>query len=154
MAKSVDRGRSLEKTTVGECSARLPSPKRSPKSERAYKNDIIKRMRNLGTYRDEFLPTIDRLARLYVHRENLEREFDESGGAPTIEYTNKAGATNIVKNPILAARDEVYDQLLSHERELGLTPQALKKMNETAMKGRPTSSFAAAIASALDGAGA
>ena len=69
-------------------------------------------------------------------------------------HTNKAGATNPTKNPFLTARDEVYSQLLSHERELGLTPSALKKMNEAALRS-PTAStgFAGALAQALDGAG-
>lgn len=124
------------------------------KTERIYKNDIVKRMQSIGTYRAEFLPTIERLARLYCQRDKLELQYDESGGNPVILHTNKAGATNPTKNPFLTARDEVYSQLLSHERELGLTPSALKKMNEQAMKSPvKATGFAAALTEALAGAG-
>lgn len=124
------------------------------KTERQYKTDIVTRMKAIGTYRDEFVPTIERLAALYCHRDLIEKEFAASGGEPVIEHTNKFGATNLTKNPYLTARDEVYDQLLSHERELGLTPAALKKMNESALKPTQTSGFAAALEQALAGAGA
>ena len=124
------------------------------KSERQYKNDIVKRMTAIGTYRDEFLPTIERLAMLYVQRDKIEKQYADSGGAAVILHTNKAGATNPTKNPFLTARDEVYSQLLSHERELGLTPSALKKMNEAALHPKKQSSgFAAALEQALSGAG-
>lgn len=125
------------------------------KTERSYRNDIIKRMQAIGTYREEFMPTIERLARLYCQRDKLEIQYDESGGNPVIMHTNKAGATNPTKNPFLTARDEVYSQLLSHERELGLTPSALKKMNEQALRSpNKASGFAAALTEALSGAGA
>ena len=124
------------------------------KTERKYKNDIVKRMRAVGTYRDEFLPTIERLAVLYMQRDRIEKQFAESGGEAVILHTNKAGATNQTKSPYLTARDEVYAQLLSHERELGLTPIALKKMNEQALRSpNKASGFAAALTQALDGAG-
>lgn len=126
----------------------------SVKSERSYKNEIVKRMQAIGTYRDEFLPTIERLAALYCQRDKIERQFLESGGDAVILHTNKAGATNPTKNPFLTARDEVYSQLLSHERELGLTPSALKKMNEQALRSPvKATGFAAALTEALNGAG-
>lgn len=124
------------------------------KTERQYKNEIMKRMQNIGTYREEFGPTIERLALLYCQRDKLEVQYEESGGNPVIMHTNKAGATNPTKNPFLTARDEVYTQLLSHERELGLTPAALKKLNETELRPKKQSSgFAAALTQALNGAG-
>ena len=124
------------------------------KTERSYKLEIIKRMKAIGTYREEFTPTIERLARLYCQRDKLEIQYDESGGNPVIMHTNKAGATNPTKNPFLTARDEVYSQLLSHERELGLTPSALKKMNEQALRSPvKATGFAAALSEALSGAG-
>ena len=42
------------------------------KTERSYKLEIIKRMKAIGTYREEFLPTIERLARRYCQRDKLE----------------------------------------------------------------------------------
>lgn len=125
------------------------------KSEQTYKNSIVKRMKAVGTFREEFLPTVERLAKLYQQRELLESQYEESGGNPVIMHTNKAGASNPTKNPFLTARDEVYTQLLAHERELGLTPSSLKKMNEQALRtGNTQSGFAAALSEALNGAGA
>lgn len=103
-----------------------------PKTERQYRNDIIRRMKGVGTYREEFAQTIDRLASLYVQRDQMEEKFKRAAEMPVILHTNKGGATNPAKNPYLAARDELYAQMLSHERELGLTPSALRKMNAAA----------------------
>lgn len=124
------------------------------KTELSYKLAIVKRMKAVGTYREEFMPTVERLAMLYRQRDQLEAQYEESGGNPVIMHTNKVGATNPTKNPFLTARDEVYSQLLAHERELGLTPSALKKMNEQALRSpNRASGFAAALSKALDGAG-
>lgn len=123
------------------------------KTKDAYLKSIIERMQAIGTYREEFIPTIERLAALYCQRDLLEKQFAASGGNPVIMHTNKAGASNPTKNPFLTARDEVYNQLLSHERELGLTPAALKKMNESALRPAQVSGFAAALEQALTGAG-
>lgn len=121
--------------------------------EKGYKRTIIKRLTALNLYRPEFDPTIDRLATLYCECDKLDKQYEESGGEPVIMHTNKAGATNPAKNPILSARDTVYSQLLEHERELGLTPAALKKINETSLKKKEVSGFASALAEALRGAG-
>ena len=124
------------------------------KTEQEYRDGVIEAMKAIGTYRDEFLPIVDRLALLYTQRDKLEDQYKRSGSNPVVQHTNKAGATNLAKNPFLTARDETYSQLLAHERELGLTPAALKKMNEGALKiTRASSSFADALARALDGAG-
>ena len=126
-----------------------------PKTEQdKYRADIVRRMKAVGTYRKEFIPTVERLAALYVQREAIEKQFKESGGNAVVLHTNKAGATNAAKNPFLTARDEVYTQLLSHERELGLTPAGLKKLNEAELHPRKQASgFAAALEQALNGAG-
>lgn len=114
-------------------------------TERQYKNEIVNRMKALDVYREEFLPTINRLAALYCHRDKIEAQFAASGGDAVIKHTNKAGATNAIKNPFLTARDEVYTQLLAHERELGLTPTALKRINESSLKPKRQSAFADAL---------
>lgn len=122
------------------------------KSELSYRMGIVRRMKAVGTYREEFEPVIRRLATLYCQLDKLEKQYEMTGNNPVVTHTNKAGATNFVKNPVLTARDEVYSQLLAHEKELGLTPAALKKMNEQAMRPQKTSSFAAALSAALGSA--
>lgn len=107
---------------------------------------IVERMKALGTYKPEFEMTIQRTAALYVQKEEVEKAFIASGGDTVIMYTNKAGATNPAKNPFIVARDDIYSQLLAHERELGLTPAALKKINEASMKQKKTSVLADALA--------
>lgn len=113
--------------------------------KKVYQSAIIRRMKALGTYRKEFLATIQRTAALYVQLEEIERKFVASGENTVVKYTNKAGATNLVKNPLVCARDDVYTQLLAHERELGLTPAALKKINDSQLKAQQTSVLGEAL---------
>lgn len=94
---------------------------------------IEERLREIGTFRPEFSETIKRTAALYVLHEKIKKQFKKAGGNAVIEYTTKTGATNKVKNPYLSAMNDVAGQLLAHEKELGLTPAALKKINESSM---------------------
>lgn len=105
--------------------------RRSPMEKK--KRTIIERMTKLGTYKPQYMEAINRTAKLYMQMDEIEAAFAKSGGNVVVTHTNKAGAKNFVKNPFLQARDEVYTQLLAHERELGLTPAALKRINESAM---------------------
>ena len=109
------------------------------------KRTIIERMQKLGTYKPQYMEAINRTAKLYVHMDEIEAAFERSGGKIIITHTNKAGAKNLVKNPFLQARDEVYTQLLAHERELGLTPAALKRINEAAMAKEKKSTLGEAL---------
>lgn len=119
-------------------------------TDRQYKNEIVKRMTALGIYRDEYMPTIMRTARLYSQCDHIEEQFEKSGGNTVIKYTNAGGASNLVKNPYLSARDEVYSQLLQHERELGLTPAALKKIGLEPVRNTGQSALEAALLKMAD----
>ncbi|MBP5379270.1 MAG: hypothetical protein J6Y64_06990, partial [Ruminococcus sp.] len=59
----------------------------------------------------------------------------ESGGELLVEYTNKAGATNLALNPLVKLVNDLNDTALTYWKELGLTAAALKKINEAAIKG-------------------
>ena len=122
--------------------------------EKKHKNAIKRRMRAIGTYREEFMPIIERLALLYCQRDEIEEQYLKSGREPVIMHTNKSGATNPARNPILTAREQVYCQILAHERELGLTPSAMKKLSG-AVVGKPkgTGGLADALKKAITGAG-
>ena len=102
-------------------------------TERQYAMDIKRKAKALGVWRDEFERTQRRLARLYARIDRLEEEFAEEGAQLVIEYTNKGGATNRVKNPYVTEIDFLYEQAIIYERELGLTAAALKKINEAAL---------------------
>ena len=122
--------------------------------EKKHKNAIKRRMRAIGTYRPEFAPIIERLALLYCQRDAIEAQYLKSGGEPVIMHTNKSGATNPARNPILISRDQVYCQILAHERELGLTPSAMKKLRGPAVRSKKeTGGLADALKKAIAGAG-
>ena len=87
-----------------------------------------------GTYRPFFDDVIVSLANILEQRDTAKAQFEKSGGAVVISYTNKGGATNPAKNPFLVAWDDLNKTALSYWRELGLTPAGLKKINENAMK--------------------
>ena len=61
--------------------------------------------------------------------------------------SNKAGATNLTKNPLLVLWDELNKTALAYWRELGLTPSSYKKITgEGARKEEKKKGLAAALA--------
>lgn len=118
--------------------------------EKQYRAKIIRNMKKLGIYRAEFTQIIERTAELYVLRDKFAEDFEMTGGRAVVNHTNKAGATNIIKNPFLVALNDVDTQLIVHERELGLTASALKKINEQGLRVKKTSSLAEVLKD-LDG---
>lgn len=114
-------------------------------TERKYLYDIRKKCKALGVWRDEFERTQHRLARIYVRIDQVELAYEADGGEPVITHTNRAGAENPTKSPYLTELDFLYDQALQYEREMGLTPAALRKINESALKDRESSPMADAL---------
>lgn len=111
-----------------------------------WKKRIIKACEEAGTYRECFISVIDTLANLMEERDNAKQLFEESGGQTVIEYTNKAGATNQVKNPALVVLMDCDNLALSYWRDLGLTPAGLKKLKADAMKEETRQSFGDVLA--------
>lgn len=111
----------------------------------AWKKRITKACVDAGTYRDFFDYTIDALAETLERRDEVAKRYKESGDGPVIEYTNKAGATNLVKNPALTMWDDLNKSALAYWRDLGLTPSGLKRIDESAMKGKKKSNLAEMI---------
>lgn len=93
-----------------------------------YKNLIIRQLTALGTLEESYSGAIETLAEILVQRDKTREEFEESGGKSAVEYTNKGGATNMTKNPLLTTWDELNKTALSYWRELGLTPSSYKKL--------------------------
>ena len=114
-------------------------------TEGQYYNDIVKKMQSLNLYRDEYEHAIKGLSRALSDQEKTLTLFDKSGGQIMIKHTNKAGATNAVKNPFYLALETLRKDVLDYSRELGLTPAALKRINESAVKQKKTSSLANAL---------
>lgn len=69
-----------------------------------------------------------------MQRDATRKEFEDGGGKSVIEYTNKGGATNMSKNPLLVMWDEMNKTALAYWRELGLTPSAYKKLTGDGVK--------------------
>jgi len=63
-----------------------------------------------------------------------------------VVHTNKAGAKNAAKNPFYLALETLRQDIIVYLRELGLTPSALKKINESSLKQRSSSSLSDALA--------
>lgn len=114
-------------------------------TEPEYAEQITSRCESLGTWREEFASTRTRLAKIYVRIDVVEAEYERTGAHPIVTHTNKAGAKNAARNPFLVELDTLYDQALTYERELGLTPAALRKINEDALKPRKRSGLEQAL---------
>ena len=93
-----------------------------------YLRKIRTACRNVGTYREDFETIIGRLAELYERRDQMKAEFEEGGATIMVTLVNKQGAEYTAKNPILVELDRNDKAILELEKELGLTPKALQKM--------------------------
>lgn len=118
------------------------------KSKSKWKNVIKKQMKTLGIECGPYEPVIDTLADILVQRDDIYAQYLEEGAEPVVEHTNKAGATNIAKNPLLVLWDELNKDALAYWRELGLTPSGYKKLSgDKPQKEKTLSGLAAALAS-------
>jgi P27 family predicted phage terminase small subunit len=111
------------------------------KTERQWRNDIIGKMKAVGTYHESYDHAINVLARTLLEYDVASEELEASGMELTIEYTNKGGATNFVKNPAYQVVEKMRDDIITYSRELGLTPAGLKRINEQGMKPQKISKF-------------
>lgn len=110
-----------------------------------YKKKIVKAMEVLQIYKEEYENVIEILAKMLFDYDMAEIAFNESGGRYVIEYTNKAGATNIVKNPHWIVIESLRADILTYSRELGLTPAGLKKMQGKLDNDKRKSALASAL---------
>lgn len=98
-----------------------------------------------GTYQVQFNPVIDTLASIMEERDKTLEFYTASGSSPVVRHTNKAGATNLVKNPALNMALELNAQALAYWRDLGLTPAGLRRISEDAMKPQKRSALVDAL---------
>lgn len=96
--------------------------------KKQWKNKIKRECKKAGTYQPFFDSVIDTLSGIMEMRDAAEEQYRKSGGSPVVMHTNKAGATNIVKNPALAVIMDCNTQALAYWRELGLTSKSFKQM--------------------------
>ena len=112
-----------------------------------WKRKIKAASRKAGTYKPYFDSVIDTLAGVMELRDKAQDQFEMSGGQTLIQYTNKAGATNMIKNPALIVIMDCNAQALAYWRDLGLTPAGLKRINEEGLKESNKSALDAALES-------
>jgi len=104
------------------------------KAQEKIKKDIIKKMKEVGTYNVSFIYTINVLAKVLMDYETTTEQFAKTGGSIVIKHTNKNGSANIVKNPLYLALEKLRDDTIAYSRELGLTPAGLKRINQDGNK--------------------
>lgn len=95
---------------------------------KAWKNKIAASLKQIKVEPEQYTAVVETLANILDQRDACLARYVEDGAEPVIEYTNKGGATNTVKNPLLVVWSDLNTQALAYWRELGLTPSAYKKM--------------------------
>lgn len=123
------------------------------------KEDAIRaNMRLAGTYNEAFEPVIKMLAKTQTELSKAEKLWrSEAGGNGEFvsEYTNKAGATNVVKNPYYAVVEDLRADIIAISGQLGLTPQGQRRVigNGKLKSGKQNNALADALAAAAKKAG-
>ena len=106
-----------------------------------YEKIIKKNMRAVGTYRKEFDKTVKTLASIYEDLDEATEKFEEDERTFVVEHTNKNGSTNRIKNPNYLIIEGLRQSIILYNRELGLTPAGLKKINAKDATGKKEKSL-------------
>ena len=97
-------------------------------ADTSWKSRITRQMKQLNIDIKPYTPVIATLCEILNQRDAVYEQYIDEGAQPVMEYTNKAGATNIVKNPLLILWDDLNKSALAYWRDLGLTPSSYKKL--------------------------
>ena len=97
-------------------------------ARKTWKSIIEGQMGALGIKIEPYSPVIATLCEILKQRDAVYRQYLDEGAEPVCEYTNKAGATNLTKNPLLILWDDLNKSALAYWRDLGLTPSSYKKL--------------------------
>lgn len=108
---------------------------------------INKALSGLGQTDKAYKAVIDTLSDILEQRDRTYEKYIEDGAEPVMEYTNKGGSTNTVKNPLLVLWDDLNKSALAYWRELGLTPSSYKKMTGDSPKKEKPGGLSAALKS-------
>ena len=112
-----------------------------------WKNRIKQQLSALGQTEKAYDSVISTLADILEQRDAVYQQYIDGGCEPVREYTNKGGATNMTKNPLLVLWDDLNKSALAYWRELGLTPSSYKKMTGDAPKKEKGGGLAEALKS-------
>lgn len=100
----------------------------NPKTVKGWTKKIRDACIAAGTYQPYFDAPIQALAEILVQRDAAEKQYKESGAVPVVAYTNKGGASNPTRNPMLVLWMDLSSAALSYYKELGLTPGGRTKL--------------------------
>ncbi|WKF84479.1 P27 family phage terminase small subunit [Lacticaseibacillus pantheris] len=84
---------------------------------------VVQQMKGLGTYKEEYDDMINIYADLLDQYAVLQNQFAAGGYQVSEEYTNKAGATNQRKVPVLNALETLRKDIVSYSDRLMLNPK-------------------------------
>ena len=107
----------------------------------------IQDMTKIGTYKQEFSPSITRYCEMRVQFEILMAQWYEGGCKITEKYTNKNGSTNNRKTALYQAIETLRREITDLENIFGLTPAGLKKIKNAGLDEKKTSLLADALRS-------
>lgn len=94
------------------------------------KNEIVRQMKTLGTYKPEYKNVINIFAGMLSQYEHFEEQFIEQGYPIEEEYTNKAGATNMRKTPLLSCMEKLRIDIATYSNILCLNPKSLENVTK------------------------
>lgn len=106
-------------------------------TEKGFRIKIREACSGVGTYRPEFEEPIARLAKLYVRLGRAEQEWKDAGSPFLLTQVNKGGNEYFVQHPLLKEIDNTSERISAMEKALGLTPEAIHKINEAALGKKP-----------------
>lgn len=89
-----------------------------------WKKEIIKRTKEIGTYRPSFDVAIEILSDLLETRDKAKAQWEDEGGLPVIELANRVTTTH----PCLKLVIDCESAALPYLKELGLTASGYKRL--------------------------
>lgn len=123
-------------------------------TKKRWRERIVQCCKDAGTYKPYFDDVVDTLADILTKRDEALTLFKKMGSDTLVYFTNKAGAQNLDLHPALKTANALNRDALQYWKELGLTPSALRKIDESAFKTKKQSGFSMALMGALKDAGA
>ncbi|MBC8531745.1 P27 family phage terminase small subunit [Gehongia tenuis] len=90
----------------------------------AAKARLLKWLKDAGNYQDSDMELVDLYAETYDFYQRLRAEVSKNG--MLYDYTNKAGATNKTKNPLIIEMAKAVQTLNGLLKSMGLTPAQRK----------------------------
>lgn len=106
-------------------------------TEKGFRIKIRDELKKVGLYQEAFESTVELMAEYYVRAQQAKEQWREEGSPILLEQTNKGGSVYYIRHPLLQEIDNCSKMIMTLKRELGLTPAAVKKINEAALGKKP-----------------